>query len=646
MVRPSKHFYEFGPFRIDSSKRRLLRNGEVVPLTPKAFDTLVALIESGDRVVEKDDLMEKVWPGVAVEENNLTQNISALRKALGEKRDEPQFILTVPGRGYRFVADISESSDEMSGTAASATSAPAILSSQDEGQTVATQRASGASSSNLSTRGSNRRTLVGASAAVVLAIAGVYVWITTAARRDATATEIRSIAVLPFKPLVAAGSDEYLGLGMADALITRLSNISQIMVRPTSSVAKYANSGEELTAIGRELGVDSLLEGRVQKSNDRIRVTVTLVRVRDGAPLWASKFDEQYTDVFTVEDRISEQVAGSLLPTLTGTQKEQLTKHYTEDTEAYQSYIQGRYWWNKRSVDGLKKAIGHFEDAILSDPNYALAYSGLADSYATLRLFDVRQEDVMPKARSAALRALEIDDTLAEAHASLGYVKHRYEWDFSGAEREFKRAIELKPEYSTAHQWYGWYLVTVGSFDQALEEFKRAQQLDPLSLYVNLTVGMPFFFSKQYDKAGRQFNKVIEMDPNFALAHRWLAKTYQQEGRYEQARTEFEKAISLLGGGAESAPALGYIDAITGKQAAARALLDQLKKTSQRHDFSYYIAIIYAGLGEKDHAFEWLDRAYEERLGEMVDLKNDPQLDSLRSDPRFSKLIERTGFPR
>src|ERR1043165_5712280 len=403
MDKPAKHFYEFGPFRLDASRRRLLRGGEVVPLTPKAFDTLLALVEQSGRVVEKDDLMERVWPGVAVEENNLTQNVSALRKALGERREEPQYIATVPGLGYRFIASVSESraggdSAKSEGdparnegntarnegdSARNATGESAAEKTQTgrngfEAAEVEAQRraanlkaaasntdgASDISTSNVVSTsdavgtsdvaaasrvgvGSNadaaararrrRRVLVACALAVlVFAVVGYYLFARRARRAEAVAagTQVRSIAVLPFKSLGAGEPDQYLGLGMADALITKLSSIHQINVRPTGSIIKYAGADEDPAAAGRELGVDSVLDGRVQKSGERIRVTVQLVRALDGAPLWGDTFDVMYTDIFTVEDRISEQVARALMPTLTGEQRQQLAKHHTEDTAA------------------------------------------------------------------------------------------------------------------------------------------------------------------------------------------------------------------------------------------------------------------------------------------------------------------------
>src|SRR5438132_8902234 len=462
------HFYEFGPFRIDRIKRRLLRDRSIVPLTPKAFDTLLVLIEHSGQVVEKDELMEKVWPGVVVEENNLTQNISSLRKALGEKRENPQYILTAPGVGYRFIAEVREAPREEQ---LSLTSLEPAALELDYHSIL-----NSAKHESLSDNGSawrRPRAIIAGALVIAVGLAGITYRVAkrTKGAEAASNPQIKSIAILPFKPLAAGEADEYLGVGMADALINKLSSIKQITVRPTSSIVRYANIDVDPIKAGIDLNVNSVLDGRVQKIGNRIRVTVQLLRASDGAPLWTNKFDEKYTDVFSLEDRISEEVAAWLVPTLTGEQKQQLTRHYTEDTEAYQSYIKGLYYWNKRSNADIKKSIGYYEDAIIKDSNFALAYAGLADAYATLGILDdQRPQDLTPKARSAAMKAVELDDGLAEAHAALGYEKHRYEWDFANAEIEFKRAIELNPNYATAHQWYGWYMISVGRFDEALAE--------------------------------------------------------------------------------------------------------------------------------------------------------------------------------
>jgi DNA-binding winged helix-turn-helix (wHTH) protein/TolB-like protein/lipoprotein NlpI len=654
MVKTARHFYDFGSFRVDAQKRRLLRDGEIVPLTPKAFDTLLVLVENSGRVVEKDDLMEKVWPGVAVEENNLTQNVSALRKALGERRDEPQYILTVSGLGYRFIASVEESwTDDVD----LKLSAPVVVAEHradhENGfaQTPFEQRQSVAPAvTRVATRRSQRRKVLVASTLVALIVlAGGYLFVRRARRTEAasaTNTQVRSIAILPFKSLGSEGPDEYLGLGMADALITKLSSIRQINLRPTSSILKYTSADEDASAAGRELGVDAVLDGRVQKFGDHVRVTVQLVRSSDGSSLWAGKFDEKETDIFSVEDRISEEVVQALLPTLTDTQKQQLTKHYTEDTEAYQSYIKGRYYWNKRTSEAIKKAISYYEDAIIRDPNYALAYAGLADSYATLGIFDdLPPQETMLKARSAAMKALELDEGLAEAHASLGYVKHRYEWDWAGAEREYKRAIELNPQYPTAHQWYGWYLVSLGRNDDALAEFQRAQQLDPLSLYTNLTLGAPYYYSQQYDQAAEQYKRVSEMNPDFWLAHWWLFQTYTYQKRYDSALVELQKVAKLRGRSVSQFPLAAYLSAVSGRQAEARQMLEESQReTKDQYVSAYSLAVTHAGLGETNKAFAWLDKGLKEHDSAMVFVNVDHRLDSLRSDPRFAQLIKNLGL--
>jgi DNA-binding winged helix-turn-helix (wHTH) protein/TolB-like protein/Flp pilus assembly protein TadD len=630
--------YEFGPFRVDKTKRRLLRDGEIVPLTPKAFDTLLVLIEHAGELVEKDELMERVWPGVVVEENNLTQNISALRKALGEKREEPQYILTAPGAGYRFIAQVHKSNHE---------------------STTATEldyysiRNSARTESLADARSNWRRprTVIATTLIVAVGLAGVTYRVARRVRgaeASSSKTQINSIAVLPFKPLTSDETDEYLGVGMADALITKLGTVKEITVRPTSSILRYANTDVDPEMAGKALDVKSLLDGRVQKSGDRIRVTLQLIRASDGASLWAGKFDEKYTDIFTVEDQISEQVVKALLPTLTGSEKQQLARHYTEDTEAYQSYIKGRYYWNKRDAEGLKKAIGYFEDAILKDPNYALAYAGLADSYATLGVVeDQSSQDLMPKARSAALRALELDDGLAEAHASLGYVKHRFEWDWTGAEKEFRRAIELNPEYAAAHQWYGWYLVSETRFDEAQSEFRRAAQIDPLSLYTNLTAGAASYYSGQYDKAAAQYRKVIEMDPNFWLAHRWLGKTYERLGKFDEAIREYQTVVNLHGGNMAQAPALACVYAEAGRKTEARQVLaDILKAAKQKYVSPHSLAMIYATLGDNDQAFAWLAKDLQEHDDDLVFLRVEERFQPLRSDPRFGDLVKQVGIPQ
>ncbi len=579
MSKPARHFYQFGPFRLDAAERLLLREGEPVLLTPKVFDTLLVLVQNSGRLLGKDELMQTVWPDAIVEESNLSQNIFTLRKALGESPTKPKYIETIPRRGYRFIASVRE------------------------------VRYEGA---------------------------------------DLTGVAVRSIAVLPFKPLGAKNGDEYLGLGLADALITRLSNIGQIVVRPTSSVRKYTGLEQDPVAVGRALRVESVLDGSLRRSGERIRVTVQLVSVRDGVPLWADRFDEKFTDIFVVEDSISERVAAALMLKLTGEDKKRLTKRYTENIEAFQLYLKGRYYWNKRTGQGLKKGIEYFQQAIEKDPTYALAYAGLADCYNLLSLYGVfPPKETMPRAKAAAMRALEIDNTLAEAHTSLAYAKLYYDWDWAGAKREFLRALELNPNYATAHHWYHEYLTAMGWFEESHAEILQAQELDPLSLIISTDVGWGLYYARRYDQAIEQLRKTIEMDPTFAVAHFILGLCYGQKGLFKESAAEIQKAIAILGDNplALAVGVLGHAYAVSGKKDRALKVFEQLKDLSKRcYVPAYSLAIIYTGLGQKDQALKWLRKAYEERYDRLIYLKVEPMFDSLRSDPRFKDLLRRIGF--
>ncbi|MBA3512916.1 MAG: protein kinase, partial [Pyrinomonadaceae bacterium] len=463
---------------------------------------------------------------------------------------------------------------------------------------------------------------------------------------DAWPEPIRSIAVLPFKPLVAESRDESLELGMADTLITRLSSISQIIVRPTSAVRQYIALDQDAMAAGRQLRVESVLDGNIQREGDRIRVTVRLLSVADGRTLWAGQFDEKLTNVFAVQDSISERVAGALELELTGKERELLTKRYTENAEAYQLYLKGWYFWNKRTEESLKQAIGYFNQAIDLDPNYALGYAGIAASYELLAAFgSIPANEAMPKAKTAAIKALEIDDTRAEAHAALARIRLNYDWDWSGAERDFKRAIKLNPNYPTGHHWYAWHLAAMERHTEAIAEMKRAQELDPLSLVINTDVGWIFYYARQYDQAIAELRKTLEMDPNFVRAHLRLGLSYLQKSMNEEAIETLQKAKGLSGSSTEIVAFLGYAYAVSGMKGEAQKILTDLQERSRRRYVSpYYVAAIYTGLGDRDQAFNWLEKAYEERSGWLVNLEVEPMFDSLRSDPRFEDLLRRIGL--
>ena len=662
MGKQDKHLYQFGPFRLDTSERLLLRDGVRVPLTEKAFDTLAALIRRSGHLVSKEELMTEVWPDAFVEENNLDKSISAIRQALGEKASAPVYVETVRGRGYRFVASVSEVQDEGAGPAAGGRfGAQSADREVEEAAPVIGNARQALEETALRVkppvRGRSFKSLplilsVGV-VTVGLSIAA-YLWLTSRAKQAETAAAVRSIAVLPFKPLVADGRDESLELGMADTLITRLSNIREIVVRPVSAVRRYTSLEQDPAAAGRELGVEAVLDGSIQRAGERVRMTVRLVRVADNQQLWADKFDEKFTDIFAVQDAISEQVTRSLALRLSGEEERQLGKRYTGNPEAYQLYLKGRYFWNKRTEEATRKSIGYFEQAIRVDPDYALAYSGLADAYRNLSYFDeAGGVELLPQSKAAALKALALDDTLAEAHTSLGAAKELYEWDFTGAEREYRRAIELNPNYAVAHHRYAMFLTRMGRIEESQAEFRRALELDPLSLPINTDAARPFYRSGDYDRAIEQLRKAIEIDPNFPLAHRLLAHMYTGMGRYEEAIAEARKAAALsgptpqAGGPPQVSSQLAYIYAKAGRVREARQVLDELERSpKRRNDQLYAQALAYATLGDRERAFALMEKLYEIRSPDLLGLRNDRAWQGMRGDPRFQDFLRRVGLPQ
>jgi len=488
--------YQFGPYRLDPNEGRLLRNGEPVPLTPKAFETLVVLVQRSGHLVEKDELMKLLWPDSFVEESNLNQHVWTLRKTLGENKAGNEYIETVPKRGYRFMAEVQELGHQGFELVAERRTLTRIVTEDGvEASEWSRERLPESQARKLiagKRRWVTRRgaLTVGGLLLLLLMVSALTLrwWRSVEARRTeaaraVTRTNLTSMAVLPFKPLVANDRDEYLEMGMVDVLITKLSNIRQLKVRSISTVRKYADLQQDPVVAGRELQVEAVLDGSIQRVGDRVRLTVRLLNVQDGTSLWADKFDEPFTNIFALQDSISERVAAALPLNLSREEKARLSRHYTENTEAFQLYLKGRYFWNKRTGEGLKKAIEYFNQAIAIDPRYAQAYAGLADSYLLIGGYGlISQEEAIPKAKAAAEKALEIDDTLAEAHTSLGLIYQNYEWNWAECEKEYRRAIELNPNYATAHHWYGEHLVLMGRFDEGIAEIQRAQEIDPLSL--------------------------------------------------------------------------------------------------------------------------------------------------------------------
>ena len=570
--------YRFGPFHLDVSDRVLLREGESIALTPKAFDLLLALVENRGHLLSKETLIRQVWPKTFIEENNLAVHISMLRKVLGDASNGIEYIKTWPRRGYSFVANVLE--------------APA---------------------------------------------------------EGISASTLRSIAVLPFKVISTDPGDDYLGVGMSDAIITRLTQLTQIAVRPTSAVLKYAAEEIDPVEAGKQLGVDAILSGRMTRAGDQIRVTVQLVAVVSNSLLWADKLDYSFTDIFTFEDFISEHVARALRLELSGDQIDRLTKRHTVNSAAYSAYLKGRYHWGKRSPESFKKAMEYFQYASEKDPNYSLAYSGLADCYTLLNYYGTMPAKVgMSKAKAAALKALEADENLAETHASMALTKFWYDWDWLRAEIEFERAIELNPAYATARQWYCWYLAAMGRHEESLAEGRRALELDPQAPAINMALGKSYLFSKLFDESIQQCKRTLALHAGFIPAHYFLGQAYEHKGMYDEAIAEYRVAVDLSGASPFGRSILAKATARAGRLDEAERTLHtllELLNAGREYVPAYGIALIYLGLGDTNRAIEWLSKAFDERFIWLVYLNVDPVFDGLRGQPGFDRLIEQMQFP-
>lgn len=630
--------YEFGKFLLDPNEKTLFSDGLVRHLPAKEFETLLLLVENNGRALSKEEMIAVLWQDSFVEEGNLAKQISRLRKIF----NDDAFIETIPKHGYRFSADLRLHYP--------AVEEPIILATRTVKRvTLAYQKDDEDKilPTGITQQSGDRRwgfLLVACVLMLGLAGAASYIWVSSSSKQPENVPAVRSIAVLPFKPMAAEDSDEYLRLGLTDALITKLSNLKQIVVRPTNAVRKY-DAHDSLDA-GRELGVETVLEGNVQRSEQQIRVTVQLVNVNDGKLLWGGTYNEKFTDMFRVQDAIAEQVAGALELRLTGEDRRLITKRYTANVEAHYSYVKGRIFWNKRTTGDFQEAITYFNDAIGKDPNYALAYAGLADSYSLLADYaGAPAAESYENARVAALKALELDDSLSEAHTSLAYVSMYRDWDWENAERSFQRAISLNPNYATAHQWYSEYLSGMGRFDEALAEIRRAKEIDPLSLVINAGEIWILYFARRYDEAIEHGRKLAEMNPQFAEVHEYLKRCYDQKGMYREAIAARQMRRKLAGRNPVETESTKRAAAAASREAYWRGRVEQeIADALEEPPYPFDMAEIYAQLGEKDQAFLWLEKAFEERTYTMMYLKVAPNLDPLRSDPRFADMLKRVGL--
>jgi TolB-like protein/Flp pilus assembly protein TadD len=482
-----------------------------------------------------------------------------------------------------------------------------------------------------------------------LALVGFLIYWQRANRSASSAAswQIKSLAVFPFKSLGPQSEDEYLGLGLADTLITQLSTIDQIAVRPLSAVQKYAGSASyDPLAAGRDLRVDMVLEGYAQREGDTLRITMRLLRVSDGVALWSAKFDEKFSDIFTMQDLIAQQVAqASVLHLSEGEKQELLATRHTDNPEAYRLYLKGRYFWNKRTGPDLERALSYFQQAINRDASYARAYSGLADCYAVLSYFTKHPfNETFPKAKAAAEKALELDSSLAEPHATLGLVLHT-SWDWARAEQEYEKALELNPNYATTRQWHSWYLMSLGRPEDSVHEMKRALELDPVSIEINSDLGAVLTFARRPDEAIKYLRAALEMDQNFIEAHAALGLAYVQKGELDQAIAELERARELSHDRPDVLATLGYADAVAAKTAEATNMLAQLKALPRENNVSpCYLAEVLVGLGAKEEALAALETAASQRDAGVSGLKANPIFDPLRNEPRFQNILTSIGL--
>ncbi len=483
--------------------------------------------------------------------------------------------------------------------------------------------------------------IVAAALSVSLFFLGRYM----SSKQSGAEVPVKSIAVLPFENLSGNPENAYFTDGIQEEILMRLAKISDLKVVSRTSTVRYKRSPGSLREIATQLGVANVLEGSVQRTADRVHVNVQLIKAASDAHLWAEAYDRKLTDIFTVESEIAKTIAETMQAKLSGSEQHAIAARPTENIEAHQLYLKGRYFWNRRTGENLKKSIDYFNQAITADPNYALAYVGLADCYVLLEQYaGTPSSETLPKARAAAQRALQIDDSLAEAHTSLGYVDW-YSWQFGEAEKEYKRGIELNPNYPTAHHWYSIYLLSIGRTDEAMAEVKRAQQLDPLSPIIGINVGVLYLLKGDLNAGAEEYKKVLELDPNFPRVHDDLGYVYLKQGREEEAIAELRKAVEVSGRASEELAYLGYGYGALGKRVEAMAILRELQQNYDRRESpATNLAAVYAGLGDKDQAFAWLEKDFQARTGLLMFITILPDYDTLRSDPRYTDLLRRMGL--
>jgi TolB-like protein/DNA-binding winged helix-turn-helix (wHTH) protein len=637
-VRP-KRLIRFAPFEFDLQTGELRKNGLKIKLSGQPIEVLALLLAHPGEMVSREEMQKTLWPHDTVVEfeHSINAAIKRLREALGDSADNPRYVETLTRRGYRFIAPVEGAVAPVSPPAGSVGAGLAPPAGAQQAAPL------------------QKRWGVAFSAAALAGLMAALFGFNVASLRDRILTfagarhgvplpKIESLAVLPLANLSGDPEQEYFADGMTDALITNLGKIGALRVISRTTVMHFKGAKKTLPEIARELNVDAIVEGTVLRSGERVRITANLVQAATERHLWADSYERDLRDILALQSDVARAIAGEIKIKLAPEQQARLANVRTVNPEAHELYLKGRYFWNKRTEEGVKKSLDYFEQAIRKDPGFALPYAGLADSYRILGTWEfLPPKEAYPKAKAAAQRALEIDRTLAEAHASLGMIRIEYDWDWSSSEDEFKRAIQLNPNYATAHQWYAQYLSLVGRHDEALVESERARQLDPLSLIINATEAVYLSNARRYEEAIKQLHKTLEIDSNFVIAHFYLAEAYAQTSRFPEAIAEAQKAVSLSGAAPVIVADLARVYAVAGNRAAANRLLKEV--SSRSYVPKYGVALAHIALGEHEQAFAWLEKAVEDRSPNLPWLKVDPRVDPLRSDPRFQDLLRRMNFP-
>jgi TolB-like protein/DNA-binding winged helix-turn-helix (wHTH) protein/Flp pilus assembly protein TadD len=630
----------FSVFEIDLNAGELRKHGMKIRIQEQPFQLLATLIEHAGEIVSREDLQKKLWTADTFVDfdHGLNKAINKIRDALGDSADSPRFVETVSRRGYRFLAEVQDANGPFNQRLdlgnESRSAVESLLHTDFAGKQAIPRRSPLLSTWKLPI-------LV----VLVLVIPGA-IWKIHSWKHPPLV--IRSLAVLPLESLSNDASQDYFADGMTDELISDLGQISALRVISRTSVMAYKHARKPLPQIARELNVDAVVEGTVLRSGDQVRITAQLIQAAADKHLWSQSYEGELRNTLALQNQVASAIADQIRINLNPQEQAALKTARVVDPEAYQSYLKGRFFWNKRTSDGLQAALAYFNQAIEEDPTYAQGYSGLADTYALLGDWQyavMTAKEALPKAKAAAVKALDLDSTLGEAHNSLAFCLDGFDWDLESGGKEFRRAIELNPGYATAHHWYAWHLALLRRYDEAIAEMKKAQNLDPLSLIIDADLAELLALAHSYDESIIQSRKAIEMDPNFALAHNQLAQAYLQKQMNEDAVAELQKAVQLSGGSPTCIANLARAYVASGKRNEAEKLLRDLKnRSTPGYSHASEIAAIYASLGDTDQAMSWLQKGYEERFNPGVLLR--PGFDSLRSDPRFQDLASRVGLPR